>query len=131
MKRERQVKIYLGIIIIIFVLMTFLLPLGKSTKDMFNSFNNKVNIPVGSTITFELDDLKDEVTSIINRKYIVIYKDGLNETIFKTEIYYDCKIESIPKFKGNTNRSNYKFIGWLIEKEKDKIIYTASWEKSS
>ncbi len=131
MKRERQVKIYLGIIIIIFVLMTFLLPLGKSTKDMFNSFNNKVNIPVGSTITFELDDLKDEVTSIINRKYIVIYKDGLNETIFKNEIYYDCTYNNIPKFKGNTNRSNYKFIGWLIEKEKDKIIYTASWEKSS
>lgn len=130
MKRERQIKVYLGIIIVIFVLMTFLLPLGKYTSNLL-SLNKDINIPIGMSINNEIYDICKEVFNTANKKYIVIYQDGLNDTIFKKETYYDCTIDNIPKFKGNTNRSNYKFIGWYIERDKDTITYTANYEKSS
>jgi len=128
MKRERQTKIFISTMIIIFVLITFLIPLRKNTN---NIFKNSINIPISMSIEGELKSLNKEVNNIANKKYIVIYRDGLDDSIFKEEIYYDCDIDNIPKFKGNTNKSNYRFIGWLIEREKDRIIYTANYEKSS
>jgi len=128
MKRERQTKIFISTMIIIFVLITFLIPLRKNTN---NIFKNIINIPISMSIEGELKSLNKEVNNIANKKYIVIYRDGLDDSIFKEEIYYDCDIDNIPKFKGNTNKSNYRFIGWLIEREKDRIIYTANYEKSS
>ena len=129
MKRERQIKIYLSVLLIIFVLMTFLLPLGKSTSELFNF--NKREIPLGLSISSKVSNIKEEVTNTINKKYTVIYQDGLKDSVFKKEIYYNCPIDNIPKYKGNNTRKNYKFIGWIIEKEKDQIIYTANYEKSS
>ncbi len=131
MKRERQVKIYLGIIIIIFVLMTFLLPLGKQTSSLLKSINTKIDIPIGMNIDNMVNNINKEVFEIANKKYIVIYQDGLDNKIFQQEIYYNCTIDNIPKFKGNTSNNKYKFIGWLIEKEDNQIIYTATYEKSS
>ncbi len=130
MKRERQTKIFISTMIIIFVLMTFLIPLGSQTKKIFQSLS-KVNIPIGMSIDDELNDLSNQVQDIINREYTVIYQDGENDKVFKKEVYNNCDINNIPKFKGKNTKKDYKFIGWYIDINEDTIIYTASYEKSS
>ncbi len=128
MKKERQTRIFISTMIIIFVLITFLIPLRNNTNTLFN---NSISIPISMSIDGELKGLRKEIYNIANQKYIVIYKDGLNGSIFQEEIYYDCEIDNIPKFKGDPTNSNYKFIGWFIEMKKDIIFYTANYEKSS
>jgi predicted small secreted protein len=128
MKKERQTRIFISTMIIIFVLITFLIPLRNNTNTLFN---NSISIPISMSIDGELKGLSKEIYNIANQKYIVIYKDGLNGSIFQEEIYYDCEIDNIPKFKGDPTNSNYKFIGWFIEMKKDIIFYTANYEKSS
>ena len=65
--------------------------------------------------------------------YTVKYTDGTgNQSVFADETYTVTHGEATPAFKGSTERTGYKFLGWnpeVTDTATESVTYVAQWEK--
>lgn len=67
------------------------------------------------TDTYYLATFKPETVKIEQVAYIVTYTDGVKDFVFNDQVNPLNRGDRVVAFEGNTDRPNYKFIGWTLE----------------